>query len=93
MATTPVLSDFDGLPYPRVRGVPLDFFHQNDRKGCKRDYVDARGHYILCFGAIGDKSLGGGNPSRKTRFITSKNEQNKYTLNIIFHVYINFLQF
>ena len=36
VATTPLTSDFDGLPYSRVRGTP-DFFHQNDRKGCKRD--------------------------------------------------------
>ena len=45
-----------------------DFFHQNHRKGCKRDYLDARGHFVLRFGAIGDKPLGGGNyPISKTR--------------------------
>ena len=57
MATPPpVPSDFDG------------FFHQNGRKGCKRDYLDARGHFALRFGAIGDKPLEGGNhPLRKTR--------------------------
>ena len=33
-----VPSGFDGLPYLRVvRGYPGFFFHQNDRKGCKRD--------------------------------------------------------
>ena len=53
-------SDFDGLPYPRVRGYP-GFFHQNDSKGCKRDYLDARSHFVLPFGAIGEKPLGGGN--------------------------------
>ena len=41
------------LPYPRVRGTP-GFFHQNDRKRCKRDYFDARSHFVLHFGAIGD---------------------------------------
>ena len=60
VATTPLSLDFDGLPYP-VLGVPPDFLHQNDRKGCKRDCLDARGHFILRFGAIGDKPLGGGN--------------------------------
>ena len=61
----PLSSDFDCLPYPRVRGYPgFFFFYQNDRKGCKRDYLDARGHFVLCFGAIGDKSLGGGNHPR-----------------------------
>ena len=41
----------------------------SDRKGCKRDYLDARGHFVLRFDAIGDKPLGGGNhpPLRKTR--------------------------
>ena len=46
MATTPVPSNFDGSPYPHLRGVPL-FFHQNDRKGCKRDVLDARVHFLL----------------------------------------------
>ena len=55
----PVPSDFDGLPCSRVRGTPGFFFHQNDRKGCKRDYLDARGHFVLRFGVIGDKPLGG----------------------------------
>ena len=56
-------------PTPRVRGTPF-FFHQNDRKGCKRDYLDARGHFVLRFGAIGDKPLEVGNhPLRKTRVL------------------------
>ena len=59
-------------PYPRTLTVyptPDFFFHQNDLKGCKRDYLDARGHFVLRFGAIGEKPLGGGNhPLRKTRF-------------------------
>ena len=63
----PVPSDFDSLPYPRVRGYLRIFFHQINRKGCKRDYLDARGHYVFHFGAIGEKPLGGGNhPLRKT---------------------------
>ena len=60
MATTPVPSDFDDLPYPVLGGTP-GFFHQNNRKGYKTDYLDARGHFVLRFGAIGDKPLGGGN--------------------------------
>ena len=65
---TPIPSNFDGLPYPRVGGTPGFFFHQNDRKGCKRDNLDARDHFVLRFGAISDKPLGGGNhPLRKTR--------------------------
>ena len=45
-------------PTPVLEGTP-GFFHQNDRKGCKRYYLDARGHFALPFGAIGDKPLGG----------------------------------
>ena len=64
----PLPLEYDGLPYPRVRGYARIFFHQNYRKGCKRDYLDARGHFVLCFGAIGDKPLGGDNhPLRNTR--------------------------
>ena len=54
----PLALGLDGLPYPRIRGYPPDFFHQNNRKGCKRDYLDAWGHFVLRFGAIGDKPLG-----------------------------------
>ena len=32
----PAPSDFDGLPYPRVRWYPQFFFHENDCKGCKK---------------------------------------------------------
>ena len=40
VATTPPSpSDFDGLPYPRVRWYPQFFFHENYRKRCKRDYL------------------------------------------------------
>ena len=45
-------------PTPVLGGTPR-FFHQNDRKGCKRDYFDARGYFVLRFGAIGEKPLGG----------------------------------
>ena len=64
VATTLVPSDFDGYG-----GLPPDSFHQNDSKGCKRDYLDARDHSVLPFGAIGDKPLGGmvTTPLRKTR--------------------------
>ena len=44
-----------------LRGLPPGFFHQNDRKGCKRDVLDARGHFLLHFCAAGDKPSGGGN--------------------------------
>ena len=55
-------------PTPVLGGTPGFFFHQNDRKGCKRDYLDAQGHSVLRFGAIDDKPLGGGShPLRKTR--------------------------
>ena len=49
---------FDGSPYPHLRGTPL-FFHQHDRKGCKKDVLDARGHFLLRFCAAGDKPSGG----------------------------------
>ena len=45
VASTPSPSDFDGLPYPRVRWYP-HFFHENDRKGCKRDYLYALGNFL-----------------------------------------------
>ena len=63
------------IPYPRtltaypttvLRGTPGFVFHQNDRKGCKRDYLDAWVRFVLRFGAIGEKPLGGA-PLRNTR--------------------------
>ena len=42
----PSPSDFDCLPYPQVRWYPQLFFHQNDCKGCKGDYLDALGHFL-----------------------------------------------
>ena len=45
VASTPPPSDFDGLPYPQVRWYP-NFFHENDRKGCKRDYLNALGNFL-----------------------------------------------
>ena len=59
----PVPSDFDGLPYPPC-------FSSNDLKGFKSDYLDTQGHFILHFGAIGNKPLKSGNnwpPLRKAR--------------------------
>ena len=41
-----------------LRGYPR-FIHQNDHKGCKRDVLDARGHFLLRFCAAGDKPSGG----------------------------------
>ena len=46
-------------PTPMLGGTPGFFFHQNDRKGCKRNFLDDRGHFVLRFGAIGDKLLRG----------------------------------
>ena len=46
MHPLPSPSDFDGLPYPQQGGTPT-FFHHNGRKGCKRDYLDALGHFLL----------------------------------------------
>ena len=46
--------------YPTpILGAPSNFFHHNDRKRCNREYLDARGHFVLGFGAIGDKPLRG----------------------------------
>ena len=45
VANTPSPSDFDDLPYLRVRWYP-HFFHQNNRKGCKRDYIYAPDHFL-----------------------------------------------
>ena len=59
MATTRcTVSDFDGLPYP-VLGVPPDFFPiKMTAKDVKEiTYIDARGHFLLRFGAIGEKPL------------------------------------
>ena len=44
-------------PTPVLGGTP-GIFLQNDRKGCKRDYLDARGHFVLRFGAIGNNPFG-----------------------------------
>ena len=45
-------------PTPVLLGTP-DFVNQNDNKGCKRDYLDAPGHFNFRSGAIGNKPLGG----------------------------------
>ncbi len=34
--------NFDGPPYPTLGGAPI-FFHQNERKRCKIDYLKALG--------------------------------------------------
>ena len=34
------------LTLPRVRWYPQFFFHENDRKGCKRDYLYALGNFL-----------------------------------------------
>ena len=50
---SPSPSDFDGLPYPRVRWFPK-LFHQNESKGGKRDYLDALSHLLWRFRATGE---------------------------------------
>ena len=45
-STPPSPSDFDGLPYPGQGGTPNFFFHENYRKGCKRDYLYALGNFL-----------------------------------------------
>ena len=58
----PLPSDFEGLPYHHLRGYPRNFFHQNDRKWYKRNYLDAQDCFVLRFGATAKKNLlGGGN--------------------------------
>ena len=67
MATPLYPRTLTAYPTP-VLGRNPAFFHQNDRKGCKRNYLDARGYFVLPLGAIGDKPLGSGNLRlRKTR--------------------------
>ena len=68
MATTPYPRTLTAYPTPVLGGTP-DFFHQNDRKGCKRDYLDVRGHFVLRFGAIGKKPLGGVPPPLGRRWL------------------------
>ena len=41
-------------PIPVLGGTP-GFLHQNDRKGCETDYLDALAHFVLRFGAVSDK--------------------------------------
>ena len=60
--TPPYLRTLTAHPTPILRGSPGFFFHQNDRKGCKRDVLDARGHFLLRFCAAGDKPSGGWQP-------------------------------
>ena len=49
VAITPLPSNFDGSPFPHLRGTLGFFLHQNDRNGCKRDVLDARGHFFFAF--------------------------------------------
>ena len=44
-------------PTPVLEGTP-EFFHQNDGKGCKKNYLDAQGRFVLRFGATGNNLLG-----------------------------------
>ena len=50
----PSPSDFDILPYTRLRWYPHFFLRQNDGKGYKRDYLYPPRHFIWCFGASGE---------------------------------------
>ena len=57
VASTPQPSDLDGLPHPRVRWYPQFVFHENDRKGCKKDYLYALDNFFYRFRATGEKTL------------------------------------
>ena len=56
---SPYLRTLAAHPTPNLGGTPAFFFHQNDRKGCKRDVLDTRGHFFA-FLCAGDKPSGGG---------------------------------
>ena len=59
--TSPTFESLTAHPTPILGGTPvffLFFFHQNDRKRCKRDVLDVRGHFLLRFCAAGDKRQG-----------------------------------
>ena len=56
------------LTLPYLKGVPPFFFLQNDRKGCRLDYLDGFGHFLFGFGAAWKKNLEGiTTPLAKTR--------------------------
>ncbi len=38
VATTPLLVDFEDLPYPPKKVLYTSFLYQNDRKGCPGSY-------------------------------------------------------
>ena len=40
---------------PPLKGVPLIFFHQNDRKGCTLNCLDGLGPFLFGLGATGKK--------------------------------------
>ena len=74
----PVPWDFYSLPYPRVRGTPGFFSIKITAKDC----LDARGHFVLRFGATGHKPLGVTTPLRKTMVNTYRSPF--YSLNTRF---------
>ena len=58
VATAPPPSDFDGLPaLPPGKVVPPFFVHENDREGCKTDYLYALGNFLYRFRANGGKTV------------------------------------
>ena len=59
-STPPHLPSLTAYPTPTLGGTP-NFFHQNERKGCKIDYLKARGQLLLRFYAA-VKKLEGGQP-------------------------------
>ena len=83
MATTPHLRTLTAHPTPILGGYPSFFFHQNDRKGCKRDVLDARGHIFCVFVRPETNRQGGGNhPLGRTRV---KQKQNVILLSKAYH--------
>ena len=53
--------NFDGLPYPRLRGYPRNFFIKMTTKDVKK-YLDAQCGFVLRFGATGNNLLGKNHP-------------------------------
>ena len=48
-------------PIVSPKGVSPIYFRQNDRKGCRSDYLDGFGHFVFGFGAAEKNSRGRGN--------------------------------
>ena len=54
----PHLQTLTAYPFPTLGGTP-NFFHQNEHKRCKTDYLKARGQFLFRFYAPVKKLEGG----------------------------------